>query len=308
MLTKRQSAAGILLGLCLFSRTGRAQSLAPRAYVIVPTDSNAVTLTYGLYTGSVLLDSAVPIEGAHSRASVPILSYYHTFGVFGRFANITASLPYSTGNYSGQVGESAQSIYRSGLMDSACRLSINLAGGPAMAPGQFMKWRQKTVVGVSVIVFAPTGQYDPARLVNPGSNRWAFKPELGLSRRSKQWLFDAYTSGWFFTTNHQFYPGKAIQKESWIGGLEMHLSYDIKPRMWFSLDGNYWFGGTNTTNGVEQSGTRQANSRLGATASVPLSRHHSAKVSYSLGALTRFGGDFQNLSVAWQYSWNAKAK
>ena len=39
----------------------------------------------------------------------------------------------------------------------------------------------RTIVGVSLLVQAPTGQYDPDRLINIGTNRWTFRPEVGVS-------------------------------------------------------------------------------------------------------------------------------
>jgi hypothetical protein len=88
-----------------------------------------------------------------------------------------------------------------------------------------------------------------------------------------------------------------------MGSFEGHLSYDFKPRLWVSLDGNYWFGGKTSLNGIQNENTFQGNSRVGVTASVPLSRHQSIKFSYSKGAYIRYGGNFDNVSVAWQYSW-----
>ena len=55
-----------------------------------------------------------------------------------------------------------------------------------------------------------------------------------------------------------------------VGAFEGHLSYDVKQRLWFSLDGNFWVGGRTSINGVENPLTLQANSRIGVTASVPL--------------------------------------
>jgi hypothetical protein len=40
-----------------------------------------------------------------------------------------------------------------------------------------------------------------------------------------------------------------------------------------------------------------------ATISIPTSKHQSLKFSYSNGTCIRFGGNYQNVSVAWQYSW-----
>jgi hypothetical protein len=46
-----------------------------------------------------------------------------------------------------------------------------------------MKWHQKMLLGTSLKVTAPTGQYDPTKLINWGANRWGFKPEFGYSQR-----------------------------------------------------------------------------------------------------------------------------
>ena len=168
-----------------------------------------------------------------------------------------------------------------------------------MAPREFAKWRQKTLIGVSLKVVAPTGQYDPTKLINWGSNRWAFKPEVGYSRRFGSWLLDTY--GEFFSYN-QFFPGLQMQSENPVGVFEGHLSYDVKLRLWVSLDGNFWWGGE-TTLKLANPLTRQEGSRVGLTASIPISKHQSVKVSYNNGAYISYGGNYQNISVARQYSW-----
>src|SRR5712664_1817671 len=91
----------------------RAQDLSPRAYVINPTHSNAVILTWSFYDGSILFDGTAPITGASGTYHVPILSYYHSFSFFGRSANITASLPYAVGNFRGTVVGAEKQLYRS---------------------------------------------------------------------------------------------------------------------------------------------------------------------------------------------------
>jgi hypothetical protein len=286
-----------------------AQDLAPRAYVITPIHSNAVTLTYALSDGSILLNGAVPVTDSSGRVSMQVFSYFHSFRFFGRSANITGSVPYGIGNFKGTLMATETTAYRSGLLGSSLRFSVNLLGGPAMDIPQFVKWRQKTVLGASIKVIPPTGQYDPTKLINFGTNRWAFKPELAYSRRWGRWLLDAYGGAWCFTTNHdyfsrnQFSSGTNTQSQKPIGSFEGHLSYDLKPRLWTSLDSNFWVGGVTTLNGVQNSSTLQRNSRIGATFSVPVSKHQSLKFSYSKGAYVQFGGNFQNVSVAWQYSW-----
>jgi hypothetical protein len=293
----------------LAASVGHAQDLAPRAYVITPIHSNAITLTYSFFDGSLVFEGTIPITGAQARVNVTIFNYSHSLKLFGRTANFTGSLPYGIGHLRGTVVGAEALAYRSGLLPASVRFSVNLVGGPAMNVAEYMKWRQRTIVGISLRLVPKTGQYDPTKLINFGANRWAFKPELGFSERWGHWILDAYGGAWLYTTNpeffshNQFSPGTNTQTQSPIGSFEGHLSYDFKRRLWVSLDGNYWFGGTTSLNGVENFSTLQQNSRVGATAAIPLSRHQSIKLSYSSGAYVRYGGNFQNVSVAWQYSW-----
>ena len=283
----------------------KAQDLSPRAYVITPLRSNAVTLTYSYYSGSIQLNGVLPDASATGTYSVPIFTYYHSFGMFGRSSNLNIAIPYGIGTFQGEFGDVTKQIYRSGLVDTTFRLSVNLKGGPAMDAREFGKWNQKALMGVSLKVVAPTGQYDPNKLINWGSNRWAFKPEFGFSRRRKHVLLDAYAGVWFYTTNQRFYSPSVPQPQSEkpIVSFEGHLSYDLKPRLWFSLDGNFWFGGTTSLSGIENLATRQTSSRIGVTASLPLTKHQSIKFSYADGTYVRFGGNYQTVSAAWQYSW-----
>jgi hypothetical protein len=273
-----------------------------------------VTLSTSFFTGSILFNPTLPISDVTANPKIVILSLYHSLNLFGRSANIVLALPYGVGHFQGTVLGTHGEIYRSGLLDFTARFSVNLKGGPAMSPKDFRSWQQKTLIGASLTVVAPTGQYDPARLVNQGNNRWAFKPELGFSRRRGHWIIDAYGGVWFFTTNptyfsnNQFSPGINTLKQKPIGSFEGHLSYDVRPRLWVSLDGNFWYGGKNVLNGMEASNSYQANSRVGATLSVPVSKHHAVKFSYANGAYIRLGGDYQTVSVAWQYSWLGRPK
>ena len=142
--------------------------------------------TWSFYDGSINFNGALPVSDATGSYNVPILSYYHSFGFFGRSANVVAALPYGVGSFRGTLEGAGEHLYRSGLVDSVFRLSVNLKGGPAMPVPQFLKWKQKVLLGASLKVIAPTGQYDPTKLVNWGTNRWSFKPEFGYSQRWKK--------------------------------------------------------------------------------------------------------------------------
>ena len=302
------SAVFVLISLQVLN----AQDLAPRAYLITPLHANAVTLTWAFYSGGLNFNDAVPIVGATGNYNVPVFSYYHSLNFFGRSANVIASLPYAVGTFSGDVLGNQRSVYRSGLLDFSARLSVNLLGGPAMQPQQFSKWKQKKILGASLKIVAPTGQYDPTKLINWGINRWAFKPELGYSQRWGPWVLDGYAGVWFYTTNSTSFsiPNPVPQSQSPVGSLEGHFSYDFKRlkklnklRGWASLDANLWWGGITTLNGIRNLETRQTSSRIGGTVAIPFAGQQSIKVSYSDGAYIRVGGNYQNVSVAWQYTW-----
>ena len=305
-----RAGIGSLLLVCATPDFG--QDLAPRAYLITPIHSNAVTLAYSFFDGSVIFDGTVPITDFKARVNVAVFSYTHSLSFFKRSANISASLPYGIGNFGATVTGLEASVHRSGLFDSSFRFSVNVMGGRAMSLREFRKWQQKTVIGLSVKVVSPTGQYDSTKLVNYGNNRWAFKPELGISHRWGHWIFDTYGAIWFFTPNqNSFSVNKAVRKtqsQKPIGAFEGHLSYDVKPRFWASLDANFWGGGRTSVNGVQNVGTLQTNSRVGSTLSLPVSQRQSLKFSYSRGAYIRYGGSYDHVSMAWQYSWVGNPK
>ena len=282
-----------------------AQDLAPRAYVITAVHSNAINTTWSFYDGGLNLNGTIPVTNATGTYNVSIFSYYHSLNFFGRSANIVAYLPYGVGTFQGDLSEQHRSVYRSGLLDSSFRFSVNLMGGPAMQPKEFANWKQKRLLGLSLRMVAPTGQYSGKKLVNWGSNRWAFKPEVGYSERWGHWVLDGYAGVWFYTTNSAFYAGPVTkpQDEAPIGALEGHLSYDVKPRFWVSLDANFWSGGITSLSGIRNLATKQTGSRIGGTVSFPISKHQSIKVSYSNGTYIIFGGNYQNVSASWQYSW-----
>ena len=286
---------------------GRAQELVPRAYLVTPKGSNAVTVSWSWNSGAVTFDPSLPITDSNGTFQTQVLSYYHSYGLFGRSSNIVVSLPYAVANFQAVVGGTYTEVYRSGLADARVRFSINLSGGRAMRLDEFVKWREKRLIGASITAVIPTGQNDPARAVNTGTNRWAVKPEIGITRRWGRWVAEAYGGLWLFGTNHHFFPGETVRKQRPMAAIESHLGYYVRPRLWASFDANFWGGGSSSINGADKQDSQRA-SRLGATMSMPVGRRQSLKFSYSRGAYVSIGGNYDTISAAWQYSWLQKAK
>jgi hypothetical protein len=179
---------------------------------------------------------------------------------------------------------------------------VNLRGAPAMNTREFVRFQQRTTIGASLVVQAPLGQYDPNKLVNIGSNRWAVKPEIGISRRLGHWYLDFYGGVWIIGKNSDFRGRARTQRP--IGSGQFHVSYNLRPRMWAAIDANFYSGGRTFVDGVGNANL-QRNSRVGGTFAFPIDRHNSLKVSVSTGVVTTVGGAFTSIAVAYQRLWGA---
>ena len=280
-----------------------AQDLEPRAYTATPMGSNAVLFSYTHSSGGVLTDPTLPIEDLNAQVSALVAGYYRAFPLFGKAAAIGVSAPYVFGDASGKLEGVPGAVTRSGLADARMKFSVNLLGAPPMTTREVLEYRQKTIVGASLVVNPPMGQYDPNKLINLGTNRWVFKPEIGLSQavgRSGRGVLDAYAGVWLFTANENFLGH--TRRQNPLATTQCHLNSRVRPRLWASLDYTFDPGGRTKVGGNENSDL-QVNSRIGGTVSVPLSGGHSLKVSVSTGLFVRAGGDFDSVAVGYQYSW-----
>ena len=277
-----------------------AQDLDPRAYARVPVDATVLIAGFNYTYGSVVLDPTLPIKDLEAKVESPILGIARTFSLFGLTSQAYLVLPYSWAQASGKVLGEDSSITRSGFGDTRFRVSVLFLGAPAATVEEFAKSSPQTVLGASITVTAPTGQFFSDKLINLGTNRWSFKPEIGLSYLvTKQWYIDLYAGVWFFTTNNSFYPGTSVRSQDPLLTFQTHVSYNINPLMWAAIDFTYYTGGQSSVNNVYLN-DRQKNSRIGATFNFPVSRQSAIKLAYSTGAVIRVGGNFSTISVAWQ--------
>lgn len=284
---------------------GTAQELEPKAYSASPVGAAFLVVGLARSTGGVVFDPTLPFRDVEAKINGVALGTGYTFGLFGKLGLASAVVPYSWGDVSGLVGEEARAITRSGLADSRFKLSVNLVGNPAMRAREFAKAPRKTIVGTSLTVVAPSGQYDDGKLINLGTNRWAFKPEVGVAMPLGRWDLDAYLGVWLFSANPSFYPGGLTRTQDRVLALQGHVSYTFRPRLWVAFDGTWYEGGEAQVEGGAPTGGVN-NSRLGLTLSLPAGRQQSFKVAYSAGVSVRAGTDFRTLAVGWQWLWLTK--
>ncbi len=278
-----------------------SQDLEPRAYSNIPVGLNFIIAGYVYTAGGVLFDPAIPIENANIRIHGTVFAYARSVKIGGMSGRIDMVLPYAwlsgTADFQGQPA----SREVSGLGDPRLRMTVNLLGAPALPLSGFKDYRQDLIIGVSLQVFMPASQYDNDRLVNIGTNRFTFKPEIGISKTVGPLFLELSGGAAFYTVNNDFYNGKTRSQKP-IGSIQGHVVYSFKRGIWTSLDGTYYWGGKTTLEGVEGNDL-QKNSRFGFTFALPVNIHNSLKLYLSTGVSTRTGSDFNLIGVAWQYRW-----
>jgi Putative MetA-pathway of phenol degradation len=278
-----------------------AQSLDPRAYSNLPLGLNVLLAGYAHSQGEVAIEG-LPLQDGRTRVHVLPVGYVRSLDVFGSSGNVAVLLPLvdltATGSLNG-VTEARREV--SGLADPTLRLAVNFYGAPALRPKEFGLWRQDLIVGASVAITAPLGQYDEERLINIGSNRWSIKPELGMSQAFGQWTIELATGVTWFTRNDEFFNGN-VRRQDPIYSAQMHLTRQLGPGRWGAFSATYYDGGRNSINGVERD-QKLGGTRLGLTVSLPVDRQNSIRLSAHGGLYARTGSDFKGLGAIWQHLW-----
>ncbi len=299
--TARVGILVALFTLTLSSRDAAAQDLEPRAFANTPIGLNFLVGGYSYTTGGVAVDATVPLTNADVKVNSANLAYAHTLALFGNSAKFDISVPY--GSLSGSAEFAGRPYDRSvsGIGDPRLRFSYNFYGAPALSMAEFAGYKQDVIVGASFYVWAPWGQYDPTKLVNLGTNRWAFKGELGISKAIGRWTFELVPGVTLFADNTDFLNGNTRAQDP-LYSAQAHVIYAFNSGIWMALDGTYFIGGQTSVNGVADA-NRQSNSRAGLTLALPVDRSNSVKFYASNGLSTRTGSNFTTVGLAWQYRW-----
>ncbi len=294
-------AALAALLLLLLAPATRAQDIEPRSYSNAPIGVNFLVAGLAGTRGGLSFDPALPVEEPSLRTGNAVLGYARVIELWGQSARVDVIVPYTW--LSGDAIYAGQPVERvvDGAGDAVFRLSANLFGAPAMNLKEFAAWEQDVIVGASLRVIAPTGQFDNTRIVNIGGNRWSFKPEIGVSKAVGPWTLELAAAATLYTDNDDFNRGKTRSQDN-IYTAQAHLIRSYPSGIWASLGATLFAGGRTTIDGVRANDLQQ-NWRLGGTLSFPVDRHNSVKLYASSGISDRTGNSFDLLGIAWQYRW-----
>ncbi len=298
--TKRHFYARFVMGMVLAAPLA-AQEIEPRTYSNAPVGMNFLIAGLARSEGGISFDPAVPLTNAEMDTDLALLAYARVFELGGQSAKIDVILPYA--RLDGTADYRGSSVERkvSGFGDPKVRLSMNFVGAPALSPREFATYRQDLIVGGSVQVSIPAGQYDQQRLVNIGTNRWYIKPELGISKAWGSWTAEVTAAATLFGDNDDFYGGQRREQDP-IYTVQGHLVYGFSSGIWAALTSAHLTGGRTTVDGV-RSNDLQKSSRWGLTVALPIDRHNSVKLFTNSGVYTRTGTDFDTFGIVWQYRW-----
>ena len=271
----------------LVAAAAQAQDIEPRNYSNAPVGVNFLVAGVIHTRGGLEFDPSLPAENEDLKVTSGVVAFARTFGLGGHSGKWDVVVPY--GSLSGSVDFGGAHLTRevSGFADPRLRVAINLVGSPALELADFRGFRQDLIVGVSLQVAAPWGQYDASRLVNLGTHRWSFKPELAVSKANGPWTLELAAAGTFYTVNHDFFGGQARSQRP-IFSTQAHVNYSFVSGSWISLSASYFAGGRTTVDGVLANDLQQ-NWRFGATWAIPVDRSNSVKVYASSGVAARTG-------------------
>lgn len=280
-----------------------AQSIEPRAYSPAPIGTNFAIVGLVESRGAIPIDPALPLSDIDLTIDSVLLAYARSIDLFGKSAKFDLIVP--TSHLKGEATYFGQPIEREiwGVGDPLARLTILFHGAPAMGPAEFAQYRQDLLLGASVQVSIPVGQYDHERLLNLGGNRWSIKPELGASKTWGRWTVETALGVTFYTRNNDFFGGHE-RKQKPIYSAQGHIIYNLKPGMWLAANLSWFAGGRTIIDGIEDDNL-QENWRTGLILAAPVNRRISLKANASTGVSTRTGNNFDLYGIAFQYRWGA---
>jgi len=184
--TPRFLATVMVLTALILPGQVKAQDLEPRRWGHLPTDLNMVGIGYAYTDAFVYFSPFWKITNTSARINSYAVNALHTFDLAGKSARVGFLLPFVSGRWEGDVDNQFEVVHRNGFADPRLRLSVNLYGAPALKGKEYARYRAEhtsnTVVGASVALSAPFGQYYEDELINIGGNRWVVRPQIGVVR------------------------------------------------------------------------------------------------------------------------------
>jgi hypothetical protein len=237
-----------------------AQELEPRRWSHLPVGINFFGSGYARTGADVAFDPVLRLENVEMEMDSVPFKYIRTFELFERSARVDVLQIYQVARWSGLVDGVPTTTSRNGWSDLSLRFAVNLWGAPPLSGEEFAKYRadidSETIVGLGLVVQFPTGHYLEDRLLNLGSNRFTFRPQLGAVHNWGKWSTEVTLASWIFTDNDRFFNGNRLAQDP-MYTIQGHVVYTFRPGLWATAGLGYGIGAESTLNGIRKDDQRE---------------------------------------------------
>jgi hypothetical protein len=266
----------------LFASACLAEELEPRLWVHLPINTNFIGSGYAYSDADIDFDPVLKIENGQMGLHTWAAKYIRSFALLDKTARIGLIQAYQDGHWTGLLDGTAKTVNRSGWTDTILRFAINLYGSPPMQGKEYATYHAakevETTAGVGLSVQLPTGNYMDDKLINLGTNRFTFRPQLGISHKADKWLMEATGLIALYTDNNEFYNGNTLEQNP-LFIIHGHLIYTFRPGLWASLSAGYDYGGRSSVNEREKDDLKQ-NLAWAFSFGFPINRKWGVKATY----------------------------
>ena len=283
-----------------------ALEISPRQWSHLPLGMNFAGIGYANTNADIALDPVLLIEDAQMDLQTAIGRYIRAFEMFDKSVRLDVTQGYQKGKWKGLLNGVPASVRRNGLTDTFIRLAVNLYGAPPLHGKKFAAYRSsldvETIVGLGLAVRLPTGEHLDDRLINLGENRFAVRPQIGITHKRGKWTGELTAEVAFYTDNDEFFNGKKLEQDPLLL-VHGHITHTFRPGLWLGTSVGFDYGGENRVNGINKGNQRQ-NIGWAFSFAYPINRQSGINFVY-IGARTQesTGLDSDTLAVSLSYAW-----
>jgi hypothetical protein len=291
--------------LCLLTPSW-SQEIEARRWNHLPIGVNFGGGGYVYTAADIAFDPVVLLDDVTMDLNSLPIKYLRSFELLGMSARAELWQAYQDAHWKGTINGVPAGTTRSGWSDMTLRVAVDLIGAPPLDGEEYKKYRAgvdvETLVGLGLAVQIPTGHYIDDKLLNLGSNRFTFRPQLGVVHNRGKWSIESTFATWFYTDNDNFFGGKRLEQAPFYT-LDGHVDYTFRPGLWAGAGLGYGLGAASTINGIDKNDTRE-NIGWEFSCGYPFSPQLGLKLAYT-GLRTRapVGADSDSIATVLSVLW-----
>jgi hypothetical protein len=286
----------------LVCQTAISQDIEPRRWTPIPLGTNILGAGYSFTSGDVFFDPLLGAEDVKIKAHSLAVTFAHPVKIGSKLGSVSVLIPFSSADWDGLLSGEPTGINRTGFADPRLRASLLLAGPP---PGNAMEIRQyrlenltDTSFGISLAITVPLGEYFENKLINLGSNRFVFRPQVGMIHYWGSWSFELTGSVFLYTRNPDFFNDSEREQRPTFA-MQSHLVKQLRKGAWLSLGAGYGLGGESVIN-KQPNGDYRSSFLGSASYSLLIAKRQGLKLTYIRAqALQDIGSNTNNFILAW---------